>query len=321
MTGRVQEPRRRQADHAHRAEPAPARALRLPARRAPLLLRSGVALLLVTGQITMPELTTPRSPLGAAPIAARSLPSEHADARLLVPDRTPAPTTGPRVDTVGWVAAADAEAPIGRWIVRTFYPTPPSELTGYRWPIRNARITNDFGVGQPGSFVSGRKSLHDGIDISSWCGDRIFAAHDGVVLAAGRRYAGTVGWVGDLEPYRDRLDARNAWRSLAIAVVIDDGNGYRSIYLHLSRATVERGDTVRAGDLIGYEGETGYATGCHLHYAIFSPLERETFMLDPDIAERLLLPPLEIARIDPLLVLPPLKSAGITWSWGAGAPR
>jgi murein DD-endopeptidase MepM/ murein hydrolase activator NlpD len=88
-------------------------------------------------------------------------------------------------------------------------------------------------------------------------------------------------------------------------VVIDDGNGYRSMYAHMWKLTVKVGDKVRAGQLIGYEGMTGRATGCHLHYGLFSPWEMGTFRIKPDVARRMKLPSREIARVDPLLVLPP----------------
>ena len=51
-------------------------------------------------------------------------------------------------------------------------------------------------------------------------------------------------------------------------VVIDHGNGYRTIYAHLSERMVELGDTVRRGDLIGKVGDTGRTTGPHLHYEV-----------------------------------------------------
>lgn len=230
---------------------------------------------------------------------------------MATPIATSAPANG------GFILPRDPEPPAGRWTQRTLAPTPPSRLTGYRWPVQNARITNAFGVGRPGTEVVDGESMHDGIDISSFCGAHVVAAHDGVVIAAGRHYEGYVGWVGDLEPYRAWLDRRSGWGGLAIAVVIDDGNGYRSIYLHLNLATVERGETVRAGQMIGYQGSTGNATGCHLHYALFSPLERRTIAFDPKLAARWRLPVLKIARIDPLLVLPPPADAAITWGWGA----
>jgi murein DD-endopeptidase MepM/ murein hydrolase activator NlpD len=183
-------------------------------------------------------------------------------------------------------------------------PAPLASLSGYRWPLLHGRVTLPFGPTKWGSRVVDGELFHDGVDLATFCGDRIVAAHDGVVLAAGRHYDFAMGWVGDLQPYLDRLDAKSLWTTLPIVVVIDDGNGYRSMYAHLSKLVVEKGDTVTAGQLIGYEGRTGRASGCHLHYGLFSPLEPDRFGIDPGVVERMLLPAWEIARVDPLLVLP-----------------
>ena len=60
-------------------------------------------------------------------------------------------------------------------------------------------------------------------------------------------------------------------------VVIDDGNGYRSVYAHFGKVKVQRRrQVVHAGQLLGFEGATGHATGCHLHYGLFSPAETAT---------------------------------------------
>ena len=68
--------------------------------------------------------------------------------------------------------------------------------------------------------------------------------------------------------------------------------------------SVRIGQRVKAGQLIGHEGATGHASGCHVHYGLFSPLETRTFGVRPDIIRRMRVPKLEIARIDPLAVLP-----------------
>jgi len=139
------------------------------------------------------------------------------------------------------------------------------------------------------------------------------AAHDGLVLAAGRRFDPWIGWVGSLGPFTRRMEALHRWGALPITVVIDDGNGYRSIYAHLNAVSVKPGEWVHAGHQIGWEGRTGYATGCHVHYGLFSPLESKRFALLPAVHLRTKYPRFEIARIDPQLVLPPLphgKTAG-----------
>jgi murein DD-endopeptidase MepM/ murein hydrolase activator NlpD len=193
----------------------------------------------------------------------------------------------------------------------TRFPTPAASLTGYRWPIHNARLTLPFGPSPWGSRIVDGRRFHDGIDVATFCGDRITAAHDGLVLAAGRHYDAFVGWRGDLAAYTARLNEKNLWGTLPIAVVTDDGNGYRSIYAHFWKVVVKAGQTVKAGQLLGYEGATGRASGCHLHYGLFSPSEAASFAFDPVAAAHMLLPTEEIARVDPLLALPPFATAGI----------
>jgi murein DD-endopeptidase MepM/ murein hydrolase activator NlpD len=114
-----------------------------------------------------------------------------------------------------------------------------------------------------------------------------------------------MGWVGDLGPYLRRMEKQNLWSTLPIVVVTDDGNGYRSVYAHFARIVVKKGETVKAGQLIGYEGATGRASGCHVHYGLFSPWETEMFSIRPDVVKRMKLPEAQIARVDPLLVMPP----------------
>jgi murein DD-endopeptidase MepM/ murein hydrolase activator NlpD len=183
-------------------------------------------------------------------------------------------------------------------------PLAPHALRGYEWPLRRGRLTLGFQHTEWGSRLVDGERFHDGIDLATFCGDRIRAAHDGVVLAAGRRFDNHLGWVGDLRPYYNRLDRKGLWKQLPIVVVVDDGNGYRSVYAHFSKVVVRKGERVTAGQLIGYEGRTGRASGCHLHYGLFSPLETARFRIHPDTVRRMKVPRWQIARIDPLLVLP-----------------
>jgi murein DD-endopeptidase MepM/ murein hydrolase activator NlpD len=236
---------------------------------------------------------TQLQPLGGAVRGAAPRPSAEAPAAPLIARAVdPRLVSGRPNDADGPATAAQRKAPPAEW------------LTGYQWPIRNGRITLPFKAIPGGTRINDGKLFHDGLDMASFCGAPVGAAHDGVVLAAGRHFDEQVGWIGDLRPYFRILDVRHMWNDLPNVVVIDDGNSYRSIYAHFADVTVRPGQRIKVGQLIGHEGATGHASGCHVHYGLFSPLETKTFGVRADILRRLKTPKLEIARIDPLIVLP-----------------
>ncbi len=220
----------------------------------------------------------------------------------------PAPAQ-PQVPSAGVPGAVAAPSPGASpsLPIESEAPTAPpmADLVGYSWPIAHPRLTLPFGPTVWGSrWVNGER-FHDGVDLATFCGDRVLAAHSGTVLTAGRHFDDYMGWVGDLGPYLKRLEQKNLWKTLPIVVVIDDGNGYRSVYAHFGKVTVKSGQQVEAGQLLGYEGATGRASGCHLHYGLFSPWEQDTMAIRADVVKRMKVPKAEIARIDPLLILPP----------------
>jgi murein DD-endopeptidase MepM/ murein hydrolase activator NlpD len=176
-------------------------------------------------------------------------------------------------------------------------------LTGYVWPLRDARITSRFAPRGFGGFVViDGDEIHDGLDLATYCGNKVRAAHDGTVLYAGRRFDDYMGYLGSGRAIYQRLERQGRINTLPIVVIIDDGNGYRSIYVHLSRADVEAGAEVRAGDVIGREGMTGYSTGCHLHYGLVrmdGPWQVVVPQLHP-----FGYPAFVRERVDPLRVLP-----------------
>jgi len=86
---------------------------------------------------------------------------------------------------------------------------------------------------------------HDGMDVFSWYGSPIYAADSGVVTSAGY-YSGGQGNM----------------------VAINHGNGYETEYMHLSEIAVSPGESVARGQVIGYEGDSGYTFGGHLHFEI-----------------------------------------------------
>jgi murein DD-endopeptidase MepM/ murein hydrolase activator NlpD len=257
-----------------------------------------VGVLIVGGSVAALARTTPAAATGSPDPAlvgvvaslAPSAPSDGAARRS--PDASP--------PSVAQATSTPIPTP-------TPIPTAPAiaTLTGYQWPLPNGRLTLPFGASPWGSRIVDGEKFHDGLDLATFCGDHVLAAHDGVVLAASRKFDDYIGWIGDLKSYVHRLDLNKLWSTLPIVVVIDDGNGYRSIYAHFSKVVVKRGDTVKAGDFIGYEGMTGRASGCHVHYGLFSPLETATFGIDPAVVKKLRVPAIQLARIDPLQVLPP----------------
>ena len=62
--------------------------------------------------------------------------------------------------------------------------------------------------------------------------------------------------------------------------------------------------SVQNGRMPSTERTHSIASGCHVHYGLFSPLETATFAIDPDVVKRMKVPRLQIARTDPLVVLP-----------------
>jgi len=134
---------------------------------------------------------------------------------------------------------------------------PDGEMPQPGAPTRQylARQTPDAGtVVASGTFVwptSGRISqafswYHRAIDIANKSGTPILAADSGKVIVAG--------WLDNVG-YGNR-------------VIIDHGNGFSTLYGHLSKISVNIGQTVKRGDVIGLMGSTGRSTGSHLHFEI-----------------------------------------------------
>lgn len=97
-----------------------------------------------------------------------------------------------------------------------------------------------------GRLTQGFKFYHKAIDIASHGGGNILAADSGKVIVAG--------WP-DNSGYGNRI-------------VVDHGNGYVSLYAHLSLIQVKEGQNIKRGDVIGQMGSTGRSTGTHLHFEI-----------------------------------------------------
>ncbi|MFG2048337.1 M23 family metallopeptidase [Micromonospora sp. NPDC048935] len=117
-------------------------------------------------------------------------------------------------------------------------------------PKKTSRPTPAWVNPMPGAAVTscyGQRwgTLHAGIDLALPSGTPIRAAAAGTVTQAG--------------------DAADGYGN---SVFIDHGNGYLTHYAHQSRIAVTVGQKVKAGQVIGYEGATGDATGPHLHFEV-----------------------------------------------------
>jgi murein DD-endopeptidase MepM/ murein hydrolase activator NlpD len=109
-----------------------------------------------------------------------------------------------------------------------------------RSPLEFSRVSSGFGMRRHPIAQAWMK--HQGIDYAAPTGTRVRAVGDGIVEHAGRK-----GGYGNV-------------------VIIRHHGQYATVYAHLSRVTVRRGARVAQNDTIGAVGQTGWATGPHLHY-------------------------------------------------------
>jgi len=134
------------------------------------------------------------------------------------------------------VIAAPASSSAGTQVARVQKITPDAGTVtasgSFVWPAQ-------------GSITSNFVWYHKGIDIANRAAPNILAADSGTVIAAG--------WDGS--GYGNK-------------VVVDHGNGYRTLYGHLQAIYVVPGQTVGRGSAVGKMGSTGRSTGTHLHFEV-----------------------------------------------------
>jgi len=115
--------------------------------------------------------------------------------------------------------------------------------SGWIKPLKSYTITSPFGMRvHP---ISGVYKMHEGVDMSAPQGTPIYAAKSGKVTTTSYQ-AGGAGYY----------------------VSINHGDGFSSIYMHMTHYIVKPGNYVNAGQVIGYVGSTGGSTGPHLHFGI-----------------------------------------------------
>ena len=118
-----------------------------------------------------------------------------------------------------------------------------SSKEGWGRPCTWRRLTSPYGYRT--HPTTGQWKFHNGVDLANSQGTPIYAVRSGKVTVA--TYGGTYGYY----------------------VTINHGDGYSSLYAHMTHYVVSKGDTVSKGQLIGYMGSTGRSTGPHLHFSIF----------------------------------------------------
>lgn len=123
----------------------------------------------------------------------------------------------------------------------------------FSWPVPSCTyLTSRFGLRvHP---ITGVTKSHTGIDIGAESGATIVAADGGTVVLAGVN------------------------SGYGNCVMIDHGNGYKTLYAHMSSIAVSNGQSVSKGDTVGYVGSTGLSTGPHCHYEVWKDGSR----IDPE---------------------------------------
>jgi murein DD-endopeptidase MepM/ murein hydrolase activator NlpD len=173
---------------------------------------------------------------------ARLPPLRPAAAPAALPTSTPEPTgtatpeatDTPVPDSTATATASASPTPTARRGTAT--PTPSRSAFGFIWPVTGP-ISSYFGPSHP-----------LGIDID------LYNNPNAPIVAAA---AGTVTFAGG-----------DPCCSYGLYVIVDHGAGVTTLYAHLSSIAVSQGQKVAQGQLLGYGGRTGYATGNHLHFEV-----------------------------------------------------
>ncbi len=161
--------------------------------------------------------------------------------------------TNPQVQPEAYIMVPNGHREFKQWLVPTIARANSGVLKSVLGPgACEGNYTGAFGSGAfawptASHVLSGNDywSGHLGIDIAGYLGDGIFAADAGVVVFAG--------W------------ANGGYGNM---VMIDHGNGYQTLYAHMSQYAVSCGQSVYTGTYIGAIGSTGNSTGPHLHFEV-----------------------------------------------------
>lgn len=133
-------------------------------------------------------------------------------------------------------------ADINRLVGKDYFSGPGIPGSGvFSYPVRG-RLTSPFGMRRHPIFKV--VSFHSGVDLAAPYGTPVMASDSGRVIFNG--------WYG----------------GYGKVIIVDHGMNFSTLYAHLSRASIGRGKSVVKGEVVGYEGQTGYSTGPHLHFEV-----------------------------------------------------
>lgn len=152
-------------------------------------------------------------------------------------------TTAQALEQLAWLEGQTAAVNDSVTLLGTLVETGPADggSPPWRWPVAGG-VSSEFG-GRRSPWGGGWK-FHAGLDIRAGNGTPVWAAGAGTVVFAGRM------------------------RGYGNMIVLEHGFDLKTVYAHLSTIQVDRGAAVQAGDVIGTVGQTGHATGPHLHYEV-----------------------------------------------------
>lgn len=157
---------------------------------------------------------------------------------------TTQPTTAPEGETSTTEAPTETTAPSNNGTGTNNGTGSTGNTSGATWlvPCSYVYVSSPFGDrDQP---TAGASTNHKGVDLAAASGTPIYATRSGTVTIA------------------------RASSSAGNYVTINHGDGYSSVYMHMTNYVVSVGQSVSAGQLIGYVGSTGISTGPHLHFGI-----------------------------------------------------
>ncbi|MBS5150194.1 MAG: M23 family metallopeptidase [Butyricicoccus pullicaecorum] len=131
-------------------------------------------------------------------------------------------------------------------------PFIPNDHASYPSPLADAVCVSSFGLRK--HPISGEQKLHKGIDFAAPEGEPIYALSDGIIRTAAES------------------------KSYGNYIILEHADGLCSLYAHCKKLLVQTGTPVKAGQTIAQVGETGTATGAHLHLELW----RAGKLLDPE---------------------------------------